>query len=377
LHFHNQSFANLHFHDAGSGNLLIVDAHEDIAWNVLSFGRDYTHSALCLREQEAGTPIPYRVGSTLLGKSDWLLGHVGLIFATLFVSPAKFRRGAWDTQVYTTPQEAYRLASAQLDYYHRLVDEHAQFRLVGTRSDLEEVVSSWSDDCSLADRLIGLIPLMEGGDPILEPEQAEEWYERGVRIVGPAWEATRYAGGTHEAGGLTSAGWRLLDILASLEMILDLSHLAEESYYQAIEHYPGAVIASHSNPRRFLPTSRGLSDKMITLLAERGGITGIMPYNTFLKPGWRKGDPKGDVSLRQVVEAIDHVCQISGSVFSAGIGSDFDGGFGAEHVPAEIDSIADLARIGKLLAQIGYTSEQIACVMGNNWLRILRTALPD
>ena len=261
--------------------MLIVDGHEDIAWNVLTHGRDYTHSALWLRRRENNTSIPSESGHTLLGKCEWLLGHVGVIFATLFVSPARHRSGSWDTQVYTTPHEAYRLATAQLDFYHRLIDEHPQFRLIGDKSALEEVVATWVDGLSLSERRIGLLPLMEGADPILEPEQAGEWFEQGVRIIGLAWESTRYAGGTHEPGSLTTEGRRLLEVMASLNMVLDLSHLAEESYYQAIEYYPGVVIASHSNPRRFLPTSRGLSDDMIAMLAERDGIVGIvhtMPF---------------------------------------------------------------------------------------------------
>lgn len=357
--------------------MLIVDAHEDIAWNALTFGRDYTQSALWLRAREANTPIPSQNGNTLLGKSDWLLGHVGVIFATLFVAPARHRSGAWDTQIYTTAQEAYHLASAQLDFYHRLVDEQPQFRLIGTKSDLEQVVATWADEHSLPDRRIGLVPLMEGADPILEPDQAEEWFERGVRVVGLAWESTRYAGGTHEPGSLTTAGRRLLDVMASLGMVLDLSHLAEESYYQAVEYYSGAVIASHANPRRFLPTSRGLSDEMIVTLAERDGVIGVVMYNAFLKPGWRKGDPKSSLSLSRAADAIDYICQKTGSAGHVGIGSGFDGIFGVEQTPAEIDSVADLSRLFEFLSPRGYSTEQIADILEGNWLRILRASLPD
>lgn len=356
--------------------MLIVDAHEDIAWNRFTFSRDYTQSALWLREKEANTPVPSQNGNTLLSKSDWLLGHVGLIFSTLFVAPARHKLGAWDTQVYATAREAYRIASSQLDFYHRLVDEQQQFRLVGTRSDLEQVVTSWSDELSLSDRLIGLVPLMEGADPIIEPEQVEEWFERGLRVVGLAWESTRYAGGTHEPGALTSEGRRLLDAMASFGMMLDVSHLAEQSYYEAIDYYPGPVIASHANPRYFVPTTRGLSDDMIGLLAERDGVIGIVLFNAFLKPNWHRGDLKRSVNLSRVADAIDYVCQKTGNTRHVGIGSDFDGGFGVEHTPAEVDTVADLPKLGELLGQRGYTPNQISDILGGNWLRILRASLP-
>lgn len=355
--------------------MLIVDAHEDIAWNALTFGRDYTQSALAIRACEAGASTPQHNGNTLLGCAEWLLGHVGVIFSTLFVAPERHRSGPWDTQCYHNARHAYELVNAQLDFYHRLADEHEWVTLISDCATLDEVVASWSDEKPLTERLVGLVPLMEGADAIFEPSQAEDWYVRGVRIVGLAWEQTYYAGGTHEPGPLTSAGYELLETMTNLRMILDLSHMAEEAYYQALECYEGVVIASHSNPRRFTPTSRGLSDQMIASLAERGGVVGVVPYNLFLKPGWRKGDRKEAVTLYDLAAAIDHVCQVVGNAEHVGIGSDFDGGFGVEHVPVGIDTIADLHKISDILAERGYESAHVANILSGNWLRALREAL--
>jgi membrane dipeptidase len=355
--------------------MLIVDAHEDIAWNILTFGRDYTRSALWIRAQEKETPIPSYNGNTLLGRKEWLAGRVGVIFATLFVSPIRRKMGEWDKQVYRDRREAYRLAHLQLDAYRRLADVCPQFKLIGTQDDLEEVLDSWSQP-STADPHIGLVPLMEGADPIPKPELVEEWYEEGVRIVGLAWEETAYAGGTHEPGPLTRAGIQLIEIMADLGLILDLSHIAEDAYYQAIDRYEGTVVVTHANPRRFLPTSRGLSDEMIAVLAERGGVVGVVPYNAFLKPGWRKGDSKSAVRLTDVADVIDHVCQTTGDALHVGIGSDFDGGFGVEHVPAEIDTVADLKKLSSVLEGRGYTTGQVADILGGNWLRLLKNSLP-
>jgi membrane dipeptidase len=357
--------------------MLIVDAHEDLAWNIASFGRDYTHSARWTRACEAGSQVPAHTGNSLLGLRDWLRGEVALIFATIFVAPIRAQTGPWETQVYTNAAEAHSLASAQLDLYHRLVEVHPRFKLVGTQGDLQAVLDSWEEESPPEERLIGLMPSLEGADPILEPEEVEAWYERGLRAVGLAWEGTRYAGGTHEPGPLTGLGYELLEVMADLNMILDLSHLAEESYFQAVEMYGGIAIASHSNPRRFLPTTRGLSDEMIALLAERGGVVGIVPYNLFLKPGWRRGDRREGVSLTLVADAIDHVCQVTGSHRHVGIGTDFDGGLGLEHVPVEVNSVADLQKLSGLLAGRGYEDNQIADILSGNWLRILREVLPD
>ena len=76
------------------------------------------------------------------------------------------------------------------------------------------------------------------------------------------------------------------------------------------------------------------------------------------------------------IGAIDHVCQVTGSANHVGIGSDFDGGFGAESIPAELDTVADLRLIGPALLARGYTPEAVNSILGGNFLRILRTALP-
>src|ERR1041384_7900105 len=164
---------------------LIVDAHEDLAWNALTFGRDYTQSALFMRQQEQGRAAPAQNGHTLLGLSEYLLGHIAVIFSTLFAAPLRRRLGEWDTQAYADIPQAYRLYATQLDYYERLADDHEQFVLIRGRGDLEDVLATWEGD-DLAQRRVGLVPLMAGADAIRETKEAEWGMERGVRIIGLA-----------------------------------------------------------------------------------------------------------------------------------------------------------------------------------------------
>jgi membrane dipeptidase len=102
---------------------------------------------------------------------------------------------------------------------------------------------------------------------------------------------------------------------------------------------------------------------------------GIVPYNRFLKPGWSRSDGKAAVTVHDVAAAIDHACQVVGDAAHVGLGSDFDGGFGADATPAEIETVADLPRIGDALAERGFDADHIAAVMGENWLRVLRRTL--
>jgi membrane dipeptidase len=224
---------------------------------------------------------------------------------------------------------------------------------------------------------VGIVPLMENADPIREPAELELWFERGVRIVGPAWTASRYAGGTGQPGPLTDLGHELLGVMADLGVALDLSHLAEQAAIEALDRFEGVLLASHSNPQGVVPGDRQLNDVMIQRLAERDGVIGITLYNGFLRPGWRKGNRKGLVTLTDVVRTIDYVCQRVGDAQHVALGSDFDGGFGREAVPAQIDTVADLRKIAAALAEHGFEMEHIASILGGNWLRLLRRVLPS
>ena len=349
----------------------IVDAHEDIAWSEIVLGRDVRRSALETRRLEQDTDIPKRNGLCMVGLPEWLAGGITVVCGTIFVSPA--RQGFSGPHTYTTAEEAHALAQPQLDFYHRLADECDQVALIGTRADLDGVLTSWESETPQ----VGIVPLMEGADPIRRPAEAEEWFERGVRLVGLSWGmGSRYAGGDAAPGPLTEIGRELLDVMADLGMTLDVSHLAEEAFFEAIDRFEGRIVASHANPRARVPGPRQLSDEMIRRLAERDGVIGIVPFNRFLRPGWTKGDPKNAVTVADVAAAVDHVCQVVGDAAHVGVGSDFDGGFGAESTPAEIDTVADLSRIGPALSELGYGEQDIAAVLGGNWLRLLRAALP-
>ncbi len=368
------SFAGLPDSEVTMSQYRIVDAHEDIAWSALALGRDYRRSALETRRLEEGTEAVRRNGRCMLGLPEWLAGNVAVIWGSIYLSPKRAAEGSWDPQSYADEEEAYRRANEQVDYYERLAEQAESVRLIRDRADLEAVLASWEGDAPQ----VGIMPAMEGADPIRRPEDVEYWHERGVRVVSLAWAAgSRYAGGNRAPGPLTDAGRALLEALAEFGLILDVSHLAEEAFWEVVDRYEGPIVATHSNPRALVPGPRQLSDRMIRALAERDGVIGIVPYNRFLKPDWSPADGKEAATLQNVAAAIDHVCQVVGDAAHVGIGSDFDGGFGAESAPAGIDTVADLPKIADTLAERGFAEKDIAAVMGENWLRVLRAALPS
>jgi membrane dipeptidase len=364
--------------------MIRVDAHEDLAWNMLTFGRDYTRSVAATRAAERGTAIPSHNGDTLLGWPEWIQGRVGVVFATLFAAPLRRKEGDWDILCYADPEQANRLYRQQVEAYHRLVGEQpGKFRLIQQAADLQQIEAAWeafpaSGELSAAPP-IGLVLLMEGADGVRDPAELPEWYESGVRILGPAWAGTRYAGGTGDPGKFTKEGHALLEAMAEVGMALDLSHLSEEAAREGLDRYPGVVLASHSNARALVWESRAperhLSDEVIRGLAERQAVIGVVLYNRFLLEGWTPEQGRQAVTLDQAVAHIDHICQLVGSADHVGIGTDFDGGFGLQDAPQELDSIADLGFIGSALQARGYGQGEIEAILGGNWLRILRRIL--
>jgi membrane dipeptidase len=352
--------------------MFIVDAHLDLAYNAIRNGRELLKPVADIRTMESREGS--KLGTAIVSFPELRDAGVGLVFATIFVAPARSTMFKEDEKlVYSTADEAHEQGQLQLDYYHSLWDEVDYLRPVQNVSDLEMVVSSQQGN---VDPLVGMVVLMEGADPIRNPEELEMWYERGLRVVGLAWDDTRYAAGAwREGGGITPEGFQLLEVMADLGIILDLTHMGEEGTLQAIDRYEGTIIASHSNARALVPGQRQLSDTQIIRLIERDGTIGIVLANPFLKEGHKRGDPKENVTLDHVVAHIDYICQLVGNAQHVGLGTDFDGGFGVEAIPAEISGVSDLPLIAKALGNYGYSDPGIQGIMGDNWLRLLRTAL--
>jgi membrane dipeptidase len=217
---------------------------------------------------------------------------------------------------------------------------------------------------------------MEGADPIRTPAELDDWYARGLRSIMPAWRKTQYAGSASgDVEGFTSLGRALLEEMAKFNMILDLSHLSFNGCMEALDAYPSPIIGSHCNPITSDNTSRGIANEVIRGIGERDGVVGIMLYNRFLNSEWTYDTEPGLVTIRTVVDAIDAVVQITGSVAHVGLGSDLDGGFGAEAIPLGMDTAIDLLKIGESLAAHSYSTDDIEAIMSGNWLRILRRCL--
>lgn len=378
----------------------LIDAHLDMAYNALTFGRNYLRPAAETRRIEQDSATPQHTGQSLLGWPDFQRGQVALVFGTLFAPPRRYGSKSWDILAFANSDQAHRAYQQQLNYYRRLCDEHPdQFRLVYNQKDLREVLAPWQAQPAYlppnrpqtpeeaekgpwpepVTHPVGIVMSMEGLEGLGSPEELEAWWEQGVRLAGMVWAGTRLCGGTYEPGDFTREGMAVMEVMGELGFTLDLSHMTEESTMQALDRYPGPIIASHANVRALLRGVEGerhFTDRTIRRLVERDGIMGVIPFNRFLKTTWSEGSERDTITLSTLAAHIDHICQIAGDALHAGIGSDFDGGFGWPSVPKEINTIADMQKLAPILAERGYDEASIAQIMGGNWRRHLERILP-
>ncbi|ULH15828.1 membrane dipeptidase [Deinococcus sp. KNUC1210] len=322
----------------------VFDAHLDLAFNA-ALGRDLTQPLPLLRSHD---PVAHQTACVTFGELK--RAGVGACFGTLFAAPASadFPAG------YENWQGARRQALAQLDQYRHWEDsEH--IRLLSSGAELKEHLDGWDDQ-----RPLGVVLLMEGADPLRDADDLPFWHEAGVRLIGPAWGRTRYAGGTDAPGPLTDRGRDLLIAMRDLNITLDASHLDDESFWEALELQP-QVIASHSNSRAFVPGNRHLSDDMARAITERGGVIGLVALSSFIRAGWKESDTRA--SFAQWAEHAEHYAGLGGWD-RIGLGTDLDGGFGLEKA---LDGMKRYSDVLHLLDEVPENERE--GVRGQNWRR--------
>ncbi len=349
-----------------------------IAYDALALERDYRRSVAETRALEAGTDRVGRQGPAATGLPDAIRGGVAVVGAAIFTEPTSY--DSWGSvpvqsvASYGTPQEAHDAAKMQLEWYQEMASQLDTVRLILTRDDLDSVLATWAEDADPSQRQQGWILLMEGADPILEPSQFGEWWQRGLRILGTSWTKTRYAGGTNAPGPLTDLGRALLAEMAKVNALLDITHMSEEACLESLHTYEGPIFGSHVNPRQFSNTDRHLTDEAIRLLARRDGVMGLVLLNVFWTQDWQQGN---NVPLSRVIDAVDTICQLTGSARHVGIGTDWYGGMGSNLIPNELDTVADLWKIGAGLRDRGYGETDVEAILSGNMLRKFREALPE
>lgn len=350
--------------------MFIFDAHLDLAMNAMEWNRDLTWSVEAIRKSEQGMIDKPDRGNNTVSFDAMRKGNIGLCIATQiarYVKPENTLPG-WNS-----PQQAWAQTQGQLAWY-RAMEYQGALKQITNSQELNAHLKNWEADKETTP--IGYILSLEGADSIIDLDYLEKSYEQGLRAIGPAhYGPGTYAFGTDSVGGIGKKGKELLKKIQSLNIILDATHLCDQSFWETMDVYQGPVWASHNNCRKFVPHNRQFSDEQLLELINRDAVIGMALDAWMMVPNWQRGQStpkKMGVTLNQMIQNIDHVCQLSGNALHVGIGTDLDGGFGKEQCPSDLDTIADLQKIPHLLTEIGYTSEDITNIMHNNFLRFLQ-----
>jgi membrane dipeptidase len=367
--------------------MFIFDAHLDLSMNALEWNRDLTRPIEQIRERESGLSDKKDRGRGTVSLPEMRRAQIGLCVATQiarYVKPANSLPG-WHS-----PEQAWAQTQGQLAWY-RAMEELGEMVQVKDLAGLEKHLRFWQarppaesvsfeqtppKQASERTPPIGYILSLEGADSILTFAHLERAYSQGLRAIGPAhYGPGTYAQGTDATGGLGPKGRELLSEMGRLGMILDVTHLCDDSFWEAVDCFSGPIWASHSNCRSLVPHNRQFSDAQIKYLIQRGAVIGAVLDAWMMIPDWIRGKTTPEATglkLERLVEHIDHVCQIAGHVRHSGIGSDLDGGFGREQTPADLHTIADLARLPEMLHGRGYKDEDVKLIMHGNFIRFLR-----
>ena len=352
--------------------MFIIDAHLDLSMNAMEWNRDLRLSISEIREREKGmTDKPDRAKGTV-NFSALRKGNIGLVVATQI---ARFVIPNGNLPGWASPEQAWAQTQGQIAWY-RSMEDCGEMVQINNLESLEKHLQLWNDGKPNEHKPIGYLLSLEGADSLVTLNHVEKAHQYGLRAIGPAhYGPGRYAQGTDATGFMGKKGQDLLKEMERLNIILDATHLCDDSFWEAMGHFNGAVWASHNLCRSLVNHNRQFSDEQIQELISRDAVIGGALDAWMMVPNWQRGKstPEGmHCNLAVMIDHLDHICQLAGNALHVGIGSDLDGAFGREQSPYDLDTIADLQKIPAILAKRGYTPTDIDNVMHGNWLRFLR-----
>ena len=354
--------------------MFIIDAHLDLSMNAMEWNRDLTKPVSEIRAREAGrTDKPDR-GKGVVSLPALRAGNIGMVVATQigrYVAPDNKLPG-WHS-----PEQAWAQTQGQLAWYKAMEDAGEMIQL-NNLAAFEKHIALWNDGKANDKKPIGYILSLEGADSFVTVDHLEKAWQYGLRAAGPAhYGPGRYANGTDATGKMNANGLALLKKMEALNVILDATHLCDDAFWQAMDHFNGHVWASHNNCRALVNHNRQFSDDQIKILIERGAIIGGALDAWMMVPGWQRGlsTPENTgCNLEKLIDHMDHICQLAGNTSHICIGTDLDGAFGKEQCPYDIDTIADLQKLIPLLSKRGYTQTDIENILHGNFIRFIKKA---
>lgn len=328
--------------------LLLIDTHQDTPYRLAKHPDDVS-----IRTTEGQFDYPRAKE-----------GGLDALFMAVYVPPEREEEG-----------NARQFADDTIDLIERLTQEHPQ-QFVLARSPADIKSQFGQGPLSVA---IG----MENGAPI-EGDLANlhHFYDRGVRYITLCHSKCNHICDSsydteRQWHGLSPFGKRLIAEMNRIGMMIDVSHISDEAFYQVIEYSRTPVVATHSSCRHFTPGwERNMDDDMIRLLAEHGGLIQITFGSIFVSPevhrryrdNHERGEknPLGQATVADVADHIDHAVSLVG-IDHVGLGSDFDG---VGNLPEGLTDVSGYPNLIYELLKRGYTEEQLGKICSGNLLRV-------
>jgi membrane dipeptidase len=350
--------------------MFIVDAHLDLSMNALEWNRDLRSSIQEINAREKGLNDKPDRGLATVSLEELRKGNIGLVVATQI---ARYVDRNSTLPGWNSPEQAWAQTQGQLAYYKAL-ERSGDLTPIRNLPELYTHLEKWPND----QKTIGYILSLEGADSIVSLEYLEIAHEEGLRALGPAhYGPGRYAQGTNATGGIGPKGRELLNKMQELNIILDATHLCDDSFDEAMENFSGPVWASHHNCRALVDHNRQFTDDQFRELIRRGAVIGLPMDAWMMVPNWERGisTPKSmGVTLNTMIDHLTHICELAGNTDHVGMGTDLDGGFGREQCPYDLETIADLQKIPDLLSERGFSEADIKKICHQNWLNFLEKA---
>jgi membrane dipeptidase len=298
-------------------------------------------------------------------------GFAGGLFAIFVPGPEQGDMGGKPTGSYSFPlapsiaPEVAVARAGELEDILRGLDEEGAIRLVGTTAEI--------DEC-FADGTIAAVLHLEGAEPILNPDDLERRYDRGLRSLGLVWSrANRYAEGvpfrfpaSPDTGpGLSAEGRHLVHSCNRLGIMVDLSHLNLRGFFDVAEISDAPLVASHSNAHALCASTRNLTDEQLDMISGSSGLAGVNFAVGFLREDGLL-DPES-TPLETVMGHIDYMVGRMG-IDCVALGSDYEGAA----PPAELGDVTRLPALFEALRERGYDDEALEKIAHGNWIRVLR-----
>jgi membrane dipeptidase len=362
--------------DQALQHAIIVDTHADTPQMMLDEGYDLADPA-----------SPYMISIPKMRK-----GHLGAEFFSIWV-PVDWPR-----------QDLVHRALDLIDVVNEQVARH---------SDALGLARSAGDVVRLhREHKIAILMGLEGGHIVIDDLRVlDNFYRLGVRYMtlthtrDTDWADS--SGDTPRHNGLTPVGRQVVERMNRLGMMVDISHVSDKTFYDAVAASKAPVIASHSSCRALCNAPRNMTDDMIRALARNGGVMDINYYSAFLDPKYRAAASKISRQVEAAVEAaqkqraregkhlsyaeenairvkmqanlpqpdykviadhIDHAVKVGG-IDHVGLGSDFDG---IDAIPRGMEDASKLPNLVEELARRGYSEEDLQKILGGNVLRVMR-----